>query len=111
MVKNQLSAVGVGMTRKSQVRGGRLCCLGCRFLSCRGRKWSSLRVSCAWPSSSCSASLTGVAKTLNWCSIFWRVLLSVRFPKGFVDSVVKLGRLRELKFWVRLSLESRLVVG
>ena len=71
----------------------------------------SLRVSCAWPSSSCSASLTGVAKTLNWCRIFWRVLLSVCFPMGFVDSIVKLGRLRELKFWVRLSLESRLVVG
>ena len=30
---------------------------------------------------------------------------------GFVDSIVKLGRLRELKFRVRLSLESRLVVG
>ena len=65
MVKNQLSVVGVGMTRKSQVRGGRLCCLGCRFLSCRGRKWSSLRVSCAWPWRSCLASSTGVAKTLN----------------------------------------------
>ena len=37
--------------------------------------------------------------------------MSVRFPMGFVDSVVKLGRLRELKFWVRLSFESRLVVG
>ena len=60
---------------------------------------------------SCSASLTGVAKTLNWCRIFRRVLLSVCFPMGFVDSVVKLGRLRELKFWVRLSHESRLVVG
>ena len=52
---------------------------------------------------SCSASLTGVTKTLNWCSIFWRALLSVRFPMGFVDSVVKFGRLRELKFWERLS--------
>ena len=30
---------------------------------------------------------------------------------GLVDSIVKLGRLRELKFRVRLSLESRLVVG
>ena len=38
-------------------------------------------------------------------------MLSVRFPMGLVDSIVKLGRLRELKFRVRLSLESRLVVG
>ena len=35
----------------------------------------------------------------------------MRFPIGFVDSVVKFGRLRELKFWERLSCESRLVVG
>ena len=60
---------------------------------------------------SCSANLTGVAKALNWCRIFRRVLLSVRFPMGFVDSIVKLGRLRELKFRVRLPFESRLVVG
>ena len=38
-------------------------------------------------------------------------MLSLRFPMGVVESVVKFGRLRELKFWVRLSCKSQLVVG
>ena len=65
MVKNQSLSLGVGMTRNLQFVGRRLCCFGCRFLFCWGRKCLALRVSCDWSSRSCLASLTGVAKTLN----------------------------------------------
>ena len=111
VVNSQLPAMGAGMMRKFQLKGGRCCCFGCGFLSCTGRKWSALRVSCAWPVRSCSASSMGVAKTLNWCDIFWRVMLSLHLPMSFVSSIMKLGRLGEVKFWTRLSCKSWLVAG
>ena len=60
-------------------------------------------VSWVLPARSCSASLAGTAKGLNCCSILLRILLSLRLSIGSVGSVAELGRLRDLKLWVRLS--------